>query len=305
MRRKGLTLVELLVALTLSGIIVAGAAYFVKGFFSKGFSSRRIALSVSGLQTALSLLRMDIFMSGFAAPSDSLPIEAADNSSSGKDELTLVALYFPTATQDCKWSYILQTYQTPTDQIMIRRWDDPKRDIAKNDRIIILTDNKEMLGNFGILVTDIMEITGPLGKPAYLITLEEAVTTGKHFVFVITQTDSLLRVHWETKGDSLLRNDNLVMTGIEDFQLAYHIDTDGDRVEEAGEWFNDLSPILADPSLADNIRKVRYSLVTAVRGESAYESPDTIVSVENHTYTPDRNFRRYIWSSVAMSRNIR
>jgi hypothetical protein len=79
---------------------------------------------------------------------------------------------------------------------------------------------------------------------------------------------------------------------------------DANRIQDPGEWQNDLDNIETSPNEYSKLRLVRLSIVTGIRDEGvdANHSP---ITVEDHTFTPGENIKYDTWTFVTNPRNIR
>ncbi len=303
----GVTLPELLVAVVLVGILISATLYVFSSFFSASLSQERHTMEQSDAQVGGQFIKWDVFMAGYGIPGGQLPISSQDNvGENGSDVLSLASAAFGPSGNAGKWSYILAPV-TGANNILVRRWNDPDQDIAEGDYIIILSPTKAQVGLPVYQVTDRQTAVGPAGQDAWLLTLSNTVSTSLNFVFVLGDSSGPQTVTYSIQNGNLMRDSTVFMPGVVDFQIAYWVDIDGDKVQDANEIVNDLSVISGNPSLIDNIRLVRMTIVTAVRGGEGYLYPADTIVVENNVLDLagiGRNFRYDRWQTIVKPRNL-
>ncbi len=305
--RAGITLTELLVAIVLVGLLMIGTFYVFSNFFSASFSQERYTLEQADTQVSAQFLKWDIFMTGYGMPASQFPISVQDNSGeNSSDILTLMSTSFGSGGNEGKWSYILSPVENST-QITVRRWNDPELDIDEGEYITVLSPTKGQVGASVYQVTDRQTATGPAGQDAWTLTLNNIISTSLNFVFVVGSPTGPGTTIYYIQNGNLMRDSTVFIPGVVDFQLAFWIDTDGDRIQDAGETYNDLSILAANPQFADNVKLIRVSIVTATSGEENYVFSLDTIRTENNVLDVSsigRNFRYDTWRNLVHPRNL-
>lgn len=113
---------------------------------------------------------------------------------------------------------------------------------------------------------------------------------------------------YEVDAQSRLLRDNLVLTNdVEDLQVAWYHDLDGDRVEDAGEWSATAATGLSTPSTRDGgtLRAVRVNVVVRTRDEDERLAQGTFQRTENRAAVAGTDgFRRRVLTSTLRLRNV-
>ncbi len=156
-----------------------------------------------------------------------------------------------------------------------------------------ITIDRSMSHNFPVLDT-----TGDglcdTGRPVYLV---EDVT------FCVDGNSDLRKISRNANVGActgLITSDNEVIAeNIEDLQLAYGVDADGDGVLDGGAYVNNV----ADPS---TIKSIRVNILARTsRADQDYTglgNPPAVIENRNHPATND-DFRRRWWQTVVTMRN--
>ncbi|RKZ34496.1 hypothetical protein DRQ33_02015 [bacterium] len=305
--REGITLSEILVAMILIGLLMTTTFYVFSTFFARSLAYERQALSQADTQLGVHFLKWDLFMTGYGIPTNVIPISSSDNTGeNGSDVLTLQSVAFGSSGNPGRWSYMLSPVEG-TNQIIVRRWNDAEQDIVINDNIAILSPTKGQVGFSVYTVTDTTAAIGPSGQPATILTLDNIIQSAINFVFVVGPSGGPVSVNYSISNGNLMRDTSLFMTDVANFQITFWIDSNGNRQIDAGEMHNDLSAVTANPSLLDNIKLIRLSIVTATREEENYIYPQDTIIVGNQTIDVEnlgRNFRYSVWENTIKPRNL-
>jgi prepilin-type N-terminal cleavage/methylation domain-containing protein len=107
-------------------------------------------------------------------------------------------------------------------------------------------------------------------------------------------------------GDQLLRDSVLLSEGVEDLQVAYFLDADGDGVVDAGETRgDDENDYVASAQDGSEVREVRVNLVTRTRREDREWTQGQAQALENRAPAgASDGFRRRTYTSTVMLRNV-
>jgi hypothetical protein len=115
-------------------------------------------------------------------------------------------------------------------------------------------------------------------------------------------------LEYRVESASLLRNDLRLADGIEDLQITYFMDLDGDNTVDSGELRGESSSesYLASASNASDLRWVRLNVVARTRAEDDDFTQGFIQTTENRAVggaTQD-GFRRRVHTAIVRMRNI-
>ncbi|MCD6594842.1 PilW family protein [bacterium] len=305
--RNGISLPELLVAVILVGMLMSSTFYVFSTFFAKSLTQERQTLSHADTQVGTQFIKWDMFMAGYGIPSNVIPITCSDNTGvNGSDVLTIQSVSFGMSGNTGKWSYILSPV-SGSNQITVRRWNNPDNDLTKDDYIIILSPIGTQIGFPVYQITDTTSAIGPAGQDAWILTLNNVVYSSLNFVFKVSNAAGPAAVTYSIQNGNLARDSTLFISDVVNFQVTFWIDTDGDRQIDAGEMYNDLSAVISNPSLLDNIDLMRISIVTATRGEQNYYYPQDTIYVGNQSVNVEnigRNLKYQVWESTIKPRNL-
>jgi prepilin-type N-terminal cleavage/methylation domain-containing protein len=106
-------------------------------------------------------------------------------------------------------------------------------------------------------------------------------------------------------GDELRRDGMLLSSGVEDLQLAYFLDADGDDLVDAGEMKGETSGsgYTAQGTDMEDLREVRLNLVVRTRAEDEDFSGQQ-QTTENRAAGADDGFRRRVYTASVLPRNL-
>ena len=108
-------------------------------------------------------------------------------------------------------------------------------------------------------------------------------------------------------GDELFRDGVLLSAGVEDLQVAYFFDADGDNRIDANEVHGDGTgpDYSAKGQDASQVREVRFNLVTRTRAQDREWSQGRPQAMENRTaVAANDGYRRRVYTSTVMVRNV-
>jgi len=308
-KRKGMTLVELLVALSIFAILSLAVLDVFTRQLRTSVRQRGISKLQTDFQSALSLLRWDILMAGYGIPSSQNPL----NGTNGNPDTLYLRSVDPPVGGTGKWTFTLTSNSGAGGSkiIVVRRWNDARVDIGVGDVITAMPDTKTPIANFPAQVTALQNqvYIGPSGDtvPATVLTLNKTVSVGKGiFVFVLPQNQNDMNINYRLQNGQLLRNGLPVVGNVEDFEVAYWYDKNENYQVDAGEWRWDISAL--SPIEREKIRLVKASMVVLGERDMNYTYPDQNIKVEDHQYTlsqEDRHYRRRIYTITTKVRNVR
>jgi len=109
-----------------------------------------------------------------------------------------------------------------------------------------------------------------------------------------------------SNGDELYRDGLLLAKGVEDLQLAYYLDLDGDNQIDSGEMRGTVAgtnDYVAQGTDMSNLREVRMNLVVRTRAEDE-DFTGRPQAKENRAIGADDGFRRRAYTTTIMLRNM-
>ncbi len=301
--KKGLTIIELLVAMVILTILLSSATYLFVNYISTSLSQERVATMQSDVQSVLAQIKWDILMTGYSVSSDQFAVESENGTGpNNSDKITLRSLWFG-VEDGGHWSYVLDPV-AGSSTINVRRWNEPRIDIEIGDKLILLTSTKQKLIEqmYEVTARDTFTHTG--GIPGYELTLDNPISSSMNFLFSTNGVTEITELEYRIDNGILLRDNEPILDNVEDLQFAYWIDENANQVQEPSEWHNDLTIVENDPGLSDNIRLIRLSLLVSSRGEQGYEVNE-IIAIEDNTITPNTQNVNRLYTSIANPRNIR
>jgi prepilin-type N-terminal cleavage/methylation domain-containing protein len=112
---------------------------------------------------------------------------------------------------------------------------------------------------------------------------------------------------YQVQNFALMRNNLALAMGVEDLQLAYFFDDNGNNEVDAGEYRGDGigANYAADELDAQEAREIRVTFVTRTRNEDATFAAGTFQAAENRTLSGlTDGFRRRVHTSTVLLRNL-
>jgi hypothetical protein len=113
-------------------------------------------------------------------------------------------------------------------------------------------------------------------------------------------------LEYRIDSNALFRNNLRLADGVEDLQVAYFLDTNGNNAFDPGEWYGTtIDPYVAADSDASELRAVRFNIVVRTRSEDDRFTEGFFQAKENRTVIPGTDgFRRRVHTSIVRMRNI-
>jgi len=286
--KKGMTLVEVLVSLVILSFLLAAVFTILNLQTIKSATVRKTTIHQTDAQVALTLLKWDLATAGLAYPKADTAILDLDGLAADPDTIVLrgVGLGFEAATT--KWSWLLDRVSGV--QALVRAWGDADSvlNFVGGEQVVVLDRERNILSPPGILTIVAVQpdtFVDPNNDsiPALLLTLDMALSSIAGMVIITIDTliyDPGLPIYVDFANRTLMRGNEVLLDNVEDLQLAYGTDTDGDEIIDT--WLDNLPP-----NTISSGRKwaIRYTLVTISRPLQDYNYPNNALTIENHTYT--------------------
>ncbi|MBN1755089.1 prepilin-type N-terminal cleavage/methylation domain-containing protein [bacterium] len=306
-KRKGITLIELLVVLTLSSLLISAVLYLFSTFISKSVGQERIVSSDSGTQNILNYIKWDILMAGYALPLGEMPIMNSNNTGyNNSDGITMRSLAFRNEMGSNGWTYTLVP-SMGVNNLTVRRWNDPQMDIKLGDHVILLTPLKRIAGG-PYTVTDLTILTETYSEPSAVLTLDQAVSISKVFVFSVSDASIFVtEVNYEVVDGKLKRGDETISDGVENLQISFWMDSNENFKQDTGEWIDDLAILIESPGMAKRIRLIRVDLLVRTKAEQGYKytADSLFIGDLNLQFEEDeKQYRRRLWETQILPRNL-
>ncbi len=276
-RRAGFTLIELLVA---SGVLLVLAFYITSTFTTQQRTYVVIDQVTEAQQNSRALadaIELELRNAGYRVP-DAAAICGAD-ATNGPDtlvisdfwqvsdvdelfdrdpQLVLVDTPLGAPVTGLGIGATIAADSSTTLNVSAMNVDDAGTDFVQGGGIILMDRNDDSgnvacgtidtvpAGGGGLTVT-LLQSFGPVGPQADLVAVPGIV--------------------YDVNNGQLRRNGVTLVNGVEDFQVAYFVDLDGDQGVSAGEYLSAAGAASYDPSTLDNaaMREVRVNLVLATR----------------------------------------
>lgn len=302
--KRGLTLIELLVSLTIFGIILSAilSIYFYQQ--KRATYVQQTSIMQTDAQVAFELIKRDIIHAGLGLPPDRWPLTGINGGANAPDEITLFGVAFFQEIDRAKWHPIIAL---STDGVLIcKNWSDTSRNIRENDTVVILSQFKNLL--YDSLVVVNASVSGD--RRILTVNDPNVKVNAGGFVFKVRTGTYFTGVrYWlDNTNNILMRNDQIFLENVEDFEVAYGYDWNGDSIVEENEYRNDLSGLTVD-SLYKRPFMVRITmLVRTARGVAGFRYPHGQIQIEDRIINiPEerRNFQRIVLRGVVSPRNLR
>jgi prepilin-type N-terminal cleavage/methylation domain-containing protein len=338
---KGITLVELLIALTIFSVVMAGVYSLYINQVKHSTKEYKLAEHEMEFGIAKNIFERDIMMAGYgiadnygSLPHDPIPIAASDAPSQATfDSIrlrgTAVGIFSRTSQG---WSYITDNGPPVTFQT----WSDSRENIVAGDRVIymhpatreILTEGLTAIFTFpaspsgpdkGTLVYGIHSDSAAL---PYIVA--EYVVGGTPPLFCASGAKNLLRAESRNSDPPLPGNREPVLNCVLDFQVAFGLDSGFEEDGLIDLWDNGGTQAAAYDrrTLKKRLKQVRiYVLVQAGNRDPGYtySNPDNLANPNtvrvgdsalgtgrDVVLTPEQ--RKYPWKVIAVNvtpRNLR
>ena len=165
----------------------------------------------------------------------------------------------------------------------------------------------------GVIIVDLMDLDRGsvcgvvdavnLATNSITVTINTAGLTGTPATYALAAVPAL---EYRIDSARLYRNDLRLADGIEDLQLAYFLDTNGNNALDVGE-LRGISgtPYTAATSNASDLRAVRLNIVARTRSEDDRFTQGFFQATENRAAVPGQDgFRRRVHTAIVRMRNV-
>lgn len=316
MNKKGLTLVELMVAMVIFGIFIASIGQVLTLQNRKSIQVQSTSNLQMDAQVAFNILKNDIYHAGLGIGVERFSITSADGGPNAPDQITLFGIVLGSEVPNAKWNPVVRRSEGGV--LICRRWADPNRDITNNDTILLLSPEKNLIlddlgvQNITIDPSDpkVMEVrvnntsaSANASSVAYCILDNNAYTNGITY-----------RIQIINGIPVLFRGDERFLENVEDLQFAYGLDVDNDGEVEPDEFENTIDAFqnrienFNSTVLYDRTFVIRVSMLARTESRLQDVRFPQVMQVENRTINfteQERGFDRVLLSTTLSPRNIR
>ncbi|MEO0275501.1 MAG: prepilin-type N-terminal cleavage/methylation domain-containing protein [candidate division WOR-3 bacterium] len=305
--KRGLTLIELLIALTIFGFVLGAilSIYFYQQ--KRAIYVEQTSIMQTDAQIAFELIKRDIMHAGLGLPVDRMPVQGINGGENAPDQITLFGVAFFAELPRARWNPVIAL--STGGIIICRNWDEPERDIQIGDTVIILSQFKKLLypPQMNLYVTDV-NVEGN----RRIITLNDPTVQVNAGGFLFRVTGNIFEIgitYWlDQDTRRLMRNNDIFLENVEDFQIAYGYDWDRDSIVEEDEFRNDLTGLTPD-SLYKRPFLIRVSiLVRTEKGIGGFRFPRDNLNIEDriiHLHEFERKYNRIILTGTVFPRNLK
>lgn len=267
--QKGMTLVEMLVAITVLGLLSGAIAAVMVAQIRSSMSQTSQATVQSDVNVALNMMRWDMAHVGFAQPAKEDPVIVSTAPAGLGDNITLAGSV--TGAEHNRWTIVLDSAGVAANQILVRRWTGPDtvRNIKVNDEIFAISSLKQRIATTTVTTVDDDDV--PVPDSQSLLTLADDV--GMLPGSVIYQTGAFGSVAvagtavytLDPANRRLIRNGLPLLDHVEQFQVRYFFDQNSDGVIDTTAEFQDVFTAQVDP--------VRWNFTPILIGVTLVTSP--------------------------------
>jgi prepilin-type N-terminal cleavage/methylation domain-containing protein len=321
MRNSGFTIIELMVASAILAIVMV----FTMEIFTVNNRTYVKIDSVVDTQQSVraisSIFERDLRHAGMMVP-EAAGLCAIDNT--GAPDLLYISDHTAINPEDAIGVFDGALVQGAVSQVNVS----PTRTTLTLDTLVLEPDmpdpsydtdgngvnDSDFHVNGGVIVTDLMDpsrgsacgiVTDvDLATPSIEIEIKTAALGNSAGAYELTAVPAL---EYRIDSDRLYRNNLRLADGVEDLQLAYFLDTNGNNALDVGELYGTSgNNYVAAARDASDLRAVRFNVVTRTRSEDDQFTQGFIQPRENRTVgsaTPD-GYRRRVHTAIVRMRNI-
>jgi len=310
--KKGLTLVELMVALLIFGVFMASLVQVLSLQNRKSVQVQTTSNLHMDAQVAFDILKNDIYHAGLGISVDRFPILSNDGGDN-PDAITLFGVALGSEIPELRWNPVIE--KSGNGVFVCLSWEDTTKNIQLNDNIVVLASDKT-------LIYDTLKVTQVRrDRDTLKITVNNnsASCLASSNLFVIIDRNIYLNgitYHIENIDGVpvLMRGNERFLENVEDIQFAYGLDINNDGEVEDNEFRDDLMDFedeidgFSSSTLYDRKFLVRLSML--VRTENRLQDvlyPENL-RIENRTinFTPsERKYDRVLLTTTISPRNVK
>jgi Tfp pilus assembly protein PilW len=291
---SGFSTIELMIALAILGVVTVQAWAVMTSQQQTFFSQKRVVEVQQDARLISDMIVSDVRMAGFMIPTLAA-ISSRDGTNTGSDTLCMSD---PAALDDAQV------------EAAAARFDGASllADLNGGASTVNFAANEMDIDGDGDVTDDFSPGSGVIisdGADNHCARIQSMTTTSITFTpptpggFVAEAADARVvpAVIYEHSGGELRRNNELISPQVDDFQVEFHVDTDGNGVISGGEgtWLHGLA------ANTDRVREVRLSVLTRTSLEDPLMNGSGRQAVANRDASgiPDQFRRRLVTVRVA------
>ncbi len=297
MKRKGFTLIELIVGLGLVSVFALAAVSFLASQLKVNTTQSAISHAQTSMEATMNLIRWDIMMAGFGSPQSITPQSGGDASPTAPDPDGIdIHTYFSPVGGNGHWSYLTMDVRGQT-AFPVRRWSNNVfSNLSVGDSVVLFNINKVKVGEGKVTAVQVMDTA------TLRITVSSRVDALKGTLIFSLPQDGATTIKYRIMNGNLYRNNVLLQQNVEDFQVAYWIDKNNDGIDTPAEWQGTFNQ-----SDLPYLKLVRVTVVKLIGPDTKYNEQGKSYSVEDDSYMVPASrghFRRRIYSITVKPRNM-
>ena len=321
MRNSGFTIIELMIAST---ILVIVLVFTMQIFTVNNRAYVKIDSVVDTQQSARaisSIFERDLRHAGMMVP-EAAALCGVDNT--GDPDLLYISDHTAINPVDAIGAFDGGLVQGTVSQVNVS----PTRTTLNLDTLVMEPDtpdpsydtdgngvnDSDFRQNGGVIVTDTMDpsrgsacgiVTNVnLATPSITVVIKTGALGNVAGAYALTAVPAL---EYRIDSNKLYRNNLILADGVEDLQLAYFLDSNGNHALDVGELYGiSGNNYVAKTSDARDLRAVRFNVVTRTRSEDDRFTQGFIQPRENRVVggaTQD-GYRRRVHTAIVRMRNI-
>jgi prepilin-type N-terminal cleavage/methylation domain-containing protein len=319
MRNSGFTIIELMIA---SAILAIVMVFTMQTFTVNNRTYVKIDSVVDTQQSVravASILERDLRHAGMMVPegaaacgvdNDDAPDLLYISDYTATNPANAIGFFDGARIQDAGVSNVTGTATLTLDTLVIEPGTpDPSYDTDGNG----VNDSDFNEDGGGVIIVDLMNLNRGsvcgivtdvnLGTNQIKVEIKTAGLGPLTGAYALTAVPAL---EYRIASARLYRNNLLLADGIEDLQIVYFLDTDGDNAVDELLGDGDTSPdYLASTSNASLLRAVRLNIVARTRSEDERFTQGFFQATENRDAVPGQDgFRRRVHTAIVRMRNV-
>jgi prepilin-type N-terminal cleavage/methylation domain-containing protein len=316
--QSGLTMVEMLVAITVLGLLSGAIAAVMIAQIKSSVSQQGQATVQSDVNLAMTTMRWDLAQTGLGQPSyENTVIQTMTQAVQG-DSIVLTGAVPGTTTDQGRWTVVLNSSNLQPEELLVRKWtgSDSVLNPRINDTLIAMSPLKQAIGNVVVKGITYTGASVPDPSKQMLLTLDTATAQTMLAGAMLTQREAVGGAQsgqavysFDPANRRLLRNGLPLLDNVEQYQVRIFRDRDGDGEIDTTAEFDDVFNTTVDPRVWNTTPiMVGVTLVTSPPvSENRQVDLRNTVNIWNSNYplTPAMQRRyRNIHTMLVRPRNI-
>lgn len=254
--QSGFTLVELLMAITVLGLLSGGIAAVMVAQLKSATSQQGLATVQSDVNLAMTIMRWDMAQAGLGRASYLDTVIVSTAPAGQGDNMTLIGTN-TAATETDRWSQAIpgSGAMLGSNQVMVYRWtgSEADRNLKVGDSVYVLSSLKQFIGRAKINSIYVDSSAGHEHEMILTLGSDLGILAGSILFSVGTQggqtgLGEAARYTYDPATRTLLRNGLPLLENVEQFQVRYFFDQNNDRVLDTTAEFSDAFFTTVDPA---------------------------------------------------------